>query len=325
MTDQKFLEASAQSADPTQPVTESPRNNLTGKIVRIVIAVAIALLSLSVIAETAASPDTYAGTIEILDEKKGNVLALAAASAGASVGISLLPDNIGDPIATELADLSSDFTIVVGAILLEKYLLTILGLAAFRLLIPLACLFYVLGVLRPNFEAAAKRYAIKVALLAVILIAVVPASTALSSSIDDTFAASAEVAALAAAGETEESPETEAVEETKFNLIDFITDGPSSAVEAVTDATEATISKATNALNRLMEAFAIMIITSCVIPILVLAFGLWLINLLLGVDVSAPMTGLKSRSWRKPAATKRKDLAGKAVDIQADQGAEIQK
>ena len=41
-------------------------------------------------------------------------------------------------------------------------------------------------------------------------------------------------------------------------------------------------------INRFVESIAVFIVTSCIIPILVLAFVLWLIKLLFGVKIALP-------------------------------------
>ena len=41
-------------------------------------------------------------------------------------------------------------------------------------------------------------------------------------------------------------------------------------------------------LNRFIESLAVMIVTSCVIPILVLLFSLWIINQVFGFSIPAP-------------------------------------
>lgn len=51
-----------------------------------------------------------------------------------------------------------------------------------------------------------------------------------------------------------------------------------------------------NAVNDLIEGVAVMVITSCVIPILVLLFSLWVANTLLGIDVSTPTNALRERA-----------------------------
>ena len=43
------------------------------------------------------------------------------------------------------------------------------------------------------------------------------------------------------------------------------------------------------ALNRFVESLAVMIVTACIIPLLVLLFFLWLIRQLTGVDLAAKL------------------------------------
>ena len=54
-----------------------------------------------------------------------------------------------------------------------------------------------------------------------------------------------------------------------------------------------------------------MIVTSCLIPILVLAFYLWTANLVLGINVDAPVNALKSKANR---LTKPKKGSGTASE-----------
>ncbi|MEI3361149.1 MAG: hypothetical protein V8R75_00450 [Oscillospiraceae bacterium] len=56
-----------------------------------------------------------------------------------SVAVSAVPGDATTPLASKIADLSSYLLLVVGAIMLEKLLLTMLPYAAFTILIPAAC------------------------------------------------------------------------------------------------------------------------------------------------------------------------------------------
>ena len=50
-------------------------------------------------------------------------------------------------------------------------------------------------------------------------------------------------------------------------------------------------------LNRFLEALAVMLVTTCLIPILVLLFFVWLVKLILGVEL--PPLGVPRRSGEK--------------------------
>lgn len=43
-----------------------------------------------------------------------------------------------------------------------------------------------------------------------------------------------------------------------------------------------------NVLNNFIEALAILLVTSCLIPILVLVFFVWLVKMLLGLNIDIP-------------------------------------
>lgn len=100
----------------------------------------IAVVSNRLLAKNYASPDyeTNQKTIRYLDEKKTTALELCAGATALSAVITMVPGDTGTPIAEKLTDLSGYFLIVVSAIYLEKYLLTILGALTFKWLIPIA-------------------------------------------------------------------------------------------------------------------------------------------------------------------------------------------
>lgn len=55
--------------------------------------------------------------------------------------------------------------------------------------------------------------------------------------------------------------------------------------EGITGAATAAVEQLKTVLNRFIEALAVMLVTSCLIPILVLLFFVWLIKLMLGIDI----------------------------------------
>ena len=61
--------------------------------------------------------------------------------------------------------------------------------------------------------------------------------------------------------------------------LDFITSIPSNIADGAMDAATA----AADQFNLLMEQFAVMFVTSCIIPLLVLMGFLWLVKVVLGV------------------------------------------
>lgn len=240
------------------------------------------------------SPDTYATSIATLDDKKNNVLGMVAASTGASAAITAIPDDVGTPIADKLMDLSTNLMLVLAVIYLEKYLLTVFGFAAFGILIPAALACFVISLVlycRSTLSGSFALVARKLLVLALVLWVTVPAGVAVTNMIDQTYEisyATESVEGVEAEAEAEEDTEEGG------SPIDFIISIPEKIADAATGVADEMLSQ----VNRLIEGVAVMIVTSCIIPILVLLFFLWMANLLLGINVDAPRRMISSRAQR---------------------------
>ena len=251
-------------------------NQNSKKILSIVLPVAIAVFSIFVLAKPASSPTTYAKTIASLDEKKTTVMELTAASTAVSAAITLIPGDTATPIAEKLADLSTYFLVVLCAIYLEKYMLTLAGFAVFKVMVPAVCILFIVNVFRKS--EACKRLMKKIGVLSLALIFLVPVSVKVSDFIQNTYEESINETISSA---KEMSNELE--DEEDKSLWDRITDGATSAVK-----------KVEQSLNQFVEALAVLIVTSCIIPILILVFFVWLMKMLLGMDTSPKMVKRKN-------------------------------
>lgn len=275
-------------------------NEKQKKIIFALIPIVIALLSFFVIARFTSSTEFNAKTIQSLDDKKTTVMELTAASTAASAAITLIPGDVGTPIANKLADLSSYFLIVLCAIYLEKYLVTITGYAAFKILVPIACVFFS-GYLLWRKEIL-RVVAQKLLLFGLAVYLVIPASVKVADMIETTYASSIE-STIETAKQTTDEIESETGEsgqvddkssneksqsdsdsDSKENAGGFFSGLFNKVQEGVSTAT----ANVENVLNNFIEALAILLVTSCLIPILVLIFFVWLVKMLLGLNIDIP-------------------------------------
>lgn len=275
-------------------------NEKQKKIIFALIPIVIALLSFFVIALFTSSTEFNAKTIQSLDDKKTTVMELAAASTAASAAITLIPGDVGTPIANKLADLSSYFLIVLCAIYLEKYLVTITGYAAFKILVPIACVFFS-GYLLWRKEIL-RVVAQKFLLFGLAVYLVIPTSVKVADMIETTYASSIE-STIETAKQTTDEIESETGEsgqvddkssneksqsdsgsDSKENAGGFFSGLFNKVQEGVSTAT----ANVENVLNNFIEALAILLVTSCLIPILVLIFFVWLVKMLLGLNIDIP-------------------------------------
>lgn len=246
------------------------------KIATIVVLFVILVLSMTVISKIASNPENHTKTIESLDEKKADVLKLTATSAAASTALAAIPGDATTPVANKLADLTSYFLIILMVIFLEKYLVTLTGYATFFILIPAACVLFASGIcLNKTFL---KMLAAKIVVFGLVLYFIIPISMSVSAMVEDTYETSIETTVKEAEDITDEINENTDAE---GNIIE-------KALSKIQDGISGILEKGENLLNHFIEAIAVMMVTSCLIPIVVLLFMLWFIRILFGIQISVP-------------------------------------
>lgn len=214
---------------------------------------AVLLVSALPLAKHLSSPETYRQSIAYLDEKRTTVLELTAASAAASTAITMIPGDTATPIAEKLADLSSYFLVVVCAIFLEKYLITMLGYLSCRFLIPAACLLLLICLFQRS--GWLKAAAIRIFTFAIAISLVIPAGIQVSRMIEETYEASIEATISAAKDATEEAEAGSNAAEEEQGLLSGLASSLKNAAAQVTARFE-------NLLSSFIEALAVLIITS---------------------------------------------------------------
>ena len=177
------------------------------------------------------------------------------------------------------------------AIYLEKYLVTVMGYAAFKILIPLACVFF--SVYAAFRKELWRELAKKFLLFGLAVYLVIPASVKVSDMIETTYAASIESTIDTAKQATDEM-ESETGEANSKSDADTSKDGTddsqkessggffSGLFSKVQEGASTATSNVEKVLNHFIEALAILLVTSCLIPILVVIFFVWLVKMVLG-------------------------------------------
>ncbi|GEM_PF-266260 len=230
-----------------------------------------------------------------LDKKADVILGLTGASTSASVAMTLIPGDVGTPIAGKLADISSYSIIILAAVHLEKYLITIAAEIALRCVVPGTMIFAAVNT--TLFENVQLRSLIKkLCTFALALILVVPASVRLSTLIEKTYEDDVQMSI--------EETQREA-DEIKNNLVGQDQSIIKKFWGVVAGKTTETVKKFENSLNNFVEAIAVMIITACVIPLITFAMLIWLIKSVLQVDFQTPsLASLASKTKLDPNKVK---------------------
>jgi len=253
------------------------------RIAAVVVLSLVIILSCTFVGNKLTDPATYSHTIEVLDKNRSTVLALSAASAGASAAVSALPSDICSPLAERLSEFTTWFLMILSIIYLEKYLLTIFGAAACYFLIPVGCGSLLVHCFFPS--TALRSIGTKLLALGASLLLVIPTSIWVSDQINAIYSKSIEITIQSA----------DAVSE---NLVGEMSDGgeenttvidqAKAILDDLSGSVAGVVEQFRNVLNRFIEATAVMIVTTCLIPILVILFFAWVVKTLFNVQVVLP-------------------------------------
>lgn len=252
----------------------------------------LALFSIFVISRIVTAPEFYSSTIESLNDKETTVLKLAATAAASSTALSLIPGDAAMPIANQIAELTSYFIFILGAILLEKMLIAVVGYVSFAIIIPFACF---LGICYLYIKKIVLRnLAIKLAIFGIVLYAAIPASIQVSDLIYNSYQSS-----QTSIEQTIEKAEKnrEYIEKQKKDLsledknwVEKAKISIYNVASKIGGNVSGMVSKGEDSLAAFLDAIAVLIITSCVIPIVVILIFAWLIKIIFGFDSSGGST-----------------------------------
>lgn len=233
-------------------------------------------------------------TIKSLDNTKVTALKLSATATAASTLITIIPGDVGMPVAENLADIGDYLLIVVASIWLHKFLIGVTALIALKYLIPISLLSFVGFIFTKKVFLF--RLALKLGLFAIFLFGVVPSSVALSNYIEHNYQDSVQKTLDKAEKENKKIDQSESK-----NVWDSLTSG-------VKKLTSQTVVKFQAVLNNMIDAAAVLIVTTCVIPILVLMSFLWVIKFIFGLTIDTDITqfSLVGHSIRKINKHKKK-------------------
>ena len=307
------------------------------KVILAALLVVVALLSFFVIGNIADNPETHSDTIAALDDSRNNVLLMTAGALGVSTAASILPADAGKPVSEALTQIISGLAVILAVIMLEKYLLTVFGFAAFKILIPIGCL--LLGVallMRPYFapRQTLVRLASKSMVFGLVIFLAIPLSVGVSKMVqqtyqtqfEETIAVSENISNAAAEGIDATANEAEdgngneeekggnvlenlgtaiaGIPDAAAQLPENIASLPKSVADSAVNSVSGAADKLKSLVGRYIEGFAIMVVTSCLIPIIVILVFFWLANVLLGINTGIP------RMPRLPMAKPGKDNNG---------------
>ena len=226
--------------------------------------------------------------ITAIDGNIGTVLKLVGSSTAASVGITVLPGDVATPIANSLVDFNKGFLAVLSALYLEKFIVAVSAVLVFRILIPISCAVTVIGNLGKMI--AVRSIGIRLFIFSLGLYFLVPASLQISSMVKSQYDESIQQvidSANNSSKQIQESVGENRNDENAGNGLSKIIRNLQNAGVTIVNGTSQLVEYFQKLVSRFVESLAIMIVISCLIPILVLIVFAWLVKLLFNLDLSS--------------------------------------
>lgn len=251
------------------------RSGIVKKAIAVVLLAALLIVSV-VFSKAASDPARYVKTLASLDAKEKTVLEMTAASAAAATAIAAVPGDATTPVADELADLASYFVVIMTVVIVEKYLVAVIGYAAYAYLIPAGCVLGIVGTLLG--KGPWKRWAVKLGVCGLLISLAIPFSMGVSELIE----AKADVTFEATLDEARQI--TEEINENTDEEGNFIT----KAWDKITGGISGLAGRGEELFVDFLESIAVLLATSCVIPIAVLLAALWAIKTFFGIPFHMP-------------------------------------
>lgn len=236
-------------------------------------------------------------SVRYLDGKKDNVTALTAAVTGTSFAITALHDDIGSSVADEIDDTMGLLLVVLCALYLQKYMLLILLKTSLIIFVPCVIVSFLMYQRNPKVWIKIRS---KSAILAITFAFLIPSGIFISKMIEKTYDINVEASIKELENLKEEAVN---VEEDDANILDKIGDTIGGALNSIKNIPD----RFANTISNCIEQVGVMIITSAVIPLLVIFVFLKIMAWALRLDINTnDLLNTHKRTGRQVGKIRRK-------------------
>ena len=263
------------------------------KLAKCLVAVFIIVLSIFVLSRKIPETQMVQNTIESIEDSNKTVMEFSGATIATSLAISALPDDFASPLAGTLADMNTYFIFVFAVLFVEK-LIVIEGIKiAFVYIIPAACVLYILY----EFigKEVFKNFAVKLMILGLAVVFVIPFSTHFTENVCADYLNYVDETIAEANAGAEKVNEVMVSGEEEATIFDKLSEAFKTAIQGVSDL----LLYFKNVIKKCVNSIAIMIVTTFVLPLLVLFLFRWLLNELFAWNLPKPQVNIRLPKGKK--------------------------
>lgn len=252
------------------------------KCVKILLAIFVMVFSGFVLAQKVPEAGFVQNTVDRLEENKTTVMEFSGATLATSLAISALPDDFASPLANALTDMNK-YCIFIFAVLFVEKLIVLEGTKiSLVYMIPIACGLYILWVLFK--KEVFKNFALKFLIFGMAVVFVIPFSTYFTEKVCDDYLVYVDETITEANAGAEKVNEIMMTGDEEATIFDKLSDAFKTAMQGMSDL----LAYFENVIKKCVNSIAIMVVTTFVLPILVLFIFRWLIKELFSVSLPKP-------------------------------------
>jgi len=259
----------------------------TEKLAKILFVIFIMVFSFTVLTHVVPESKYVQHTIDRLEETQQTIMTFSGTTIATSLAISALPDDFASPLASTVSDLNTYFIFMFAVIFVEKLIVLEGTKIALTYIIPAACLLYVVFIL--TTKEVFKNFATKLLVLGISLVIVIPFSTHFTDTVcEDYLDYVDETIAEANAGAAKIN-EVMASSNEDSTFFDKLSNAFKTAIQSVSDL----LTYFRNVIKKCVNSIAIMLVTTFVVPLLILMLFRWLLNELFALHL--PISNIRIR------------------------------
>lgn len=277
-------------------------NFTTEKLAKILFVLFIMVFSINVLTHKIPECKYMQQTIEHLEKSQNTIMTFSGTSITTSLAISALPDDFASPLASTISDLNTYFIFIFAVLFVEKLIVIEGTKLSLSYIIPAACVLYIIEIL--TTKKVFKSVANKLLILGIFLIMVIPISTHFTENVcSDYLAYVDETIAETNTGATKIN-EVMALSDEESTFFDKLTDAFKTAIQDVSDL----LTYFKNVIKKCINSVAIMLVTTFVLPMLILLLFRWLLKELFSLHIQVPNIQIRMPQRKQKLSDKETDL-----------------
>lgn len=242
----------------------------------------IIVLSISVLLYKVPEMEFMKETVESLEKSQDTIMTFSATTIATSVAISALPDDFASPLASTISDLNVYLIFMLIVVFAEKLIILEGSKISFACIIPLACVLYIAYVL--TTKNVCKEFARRLLILGISIIVVIPISTHFTEAVCADYLAYVEETIAETQAGADKINEAMVPDGENTTIFDKLSAAFQNAIQSVKDL----LTYFENVVKKCVNAIAIMIVTTFIVPLLILMLFKWLLKELFALNISIP-------------------------------------